>query len=198
MTNVIRSLAFAAAFAAALSFCHPAEGQTSERYSIGLYNSVRGLGLSFFSQKEDMSFNSYSLTADMYGVLKNSTDRPGLHFNFSRNYYLMSSGDEGFTFLMFSGPGVSAAYTRDYEAGYYDRDFHGSFVKNQGAMLALSASFGGRFIFNRQLELQLSWLLETGVHIRKDEELPQTVVSFYKNGLFKAPYPILHVTYRFR
>jgi hypothetical protein len=198
MSNVYRSLLYAAAIAASLSLCHTAEGQTAERYSLGLYNSIRGIGLSLFEQREDLSFNSYSLTADLFGVLNGRTDVPGLHFNFSRNYYLMSSGDERCNFLLFSGPGATIAYTRDYEKGYYNREHFGPFEKNPGVVLALSASFGCRFVFRRRIELQLSWLLETGLHLRQDEELPQTKVSFYRNGVLRAPYPILHVTYRFR
>ncbi|MDY3782917.1 MAG: hypothetical protein SOZ66_01500 [Candidatus Cryptobacteroides sp.] len=166
-----------------------------ERYSSGLYNSPRGFGI--VVQKNDFSdysFNSFLLCADTYGVLTGRSRFPGVKFNFSRNFRMITFRGENCMFDLFAGTGVSGGFVRDFEKGSF---IHKEALNmNFGVIAASSFTTGCHFRFSRRLDLELSWMLELGMHIRKDEYHNGTLLSLYSNGLIRTWYPQLIILYK--
>ena len=178
----------------AMLFCPRASGQ--EGRAAGFYNSPRGFGLVFQQDAPDHSFNSFTMMADTYGLLKNKCGLPGVRFNFSRNFIMLTTGHQGCEFEFFAGPGASLGYLRDFEKNYYSRDNSVLLEKNPGIMTALSGTGGCHFRFSRRVDVELSWMVEIGFHLRKDEDFGNWNLAFFKNGIVKAINPQLMILYK--
>jgi len=164
------------------------------RYSAGLYQSPHGFGASFQYRTKEDNFNTFTLMADTYGVLKNRSDRAGVRLNFSHNYRLLTVGNSNCYFDFFAGSGASCGYVRDFEPGnlFLTEELENNF----GALLAVCGTAGCHFSFARRIDLELSWMLEAGMHIRKDETQNATLLKLYKNGLIHTYMPQLLILFK--
>lgn len=176
-------------FVCTLAFCMHADAQN---IGIGLFNSPKGFGISLEQEgrKSPDFFNSYTLFADIYGTCTSRTPHPGIKFNASRLYYLDAITGSEATFIFYVGPGISAGYVHDFEKDYLT-DFYKALSKNAGAVLALSGTGGCRFSFNKAIMLDLSFTIEAGMHLRRENG--STKLSLYKNGIFQTIYPQLTI-----
>lgn len=162
----------------------------------GLFNSLKGFGLSVSNKIDEDEFNSLELFADFYGLLSGRSEYPGIKFNYTHSKVLKTWIGSDIATALYAGPGVTAGYVRDYQKGYYElRKF--VFTQNYGAAAGLSGTIGFRFLFSRRISIDLSWTAELGLHLRKDEKLDTFQLRFYRNGLFLAPYPQLKLEYFF-
>ena len=177
-------------------FCRVAAAQ-EKRAAAGITSSKKAFGIYMAEWRDDMSFNSFSLEADLFGVLKGFTSTPGVRLNFSRNYILLTTGDPACcVYEIYAGPGISSGWVRDYELAYIKGEPSLGFEKNPGFFAALSAVFGCTFHFPRKIDLAASIMMDTGVHLRKDEKLGNLDLSFYRNGIARALEPSLTIMYK--
>ena len=168
-----------------LMLCFCLGARAGDRFA-GLYNSPKGFGLSFCTERHESSFNTYSAVADLTGVITGEHSAPGIYFNYSRNTVLRSGVKGDALCVLYAGPGVSAGYLRD--AG----------KESYGAMVALSGTLGGRFLFGDRIALDLSINADLGVHLREKDHKGDGIGLFlYKNGLFRTILPQLKIEYRF-
>ena len=178
------------AFAVAVTLCCSAAAQ---QRAFGLYNCLKGFGVNLEVAGADGEFvDSYTLFADIYGFPTGRTDSPGVKFNYSREFPLLEVLENNVSYSLYAGPGFSTGLVRDFEKNYY-QDLSHPLEKNPGFIAALSGIFGCRFGFRNRIVLDLSFTLEAGLHIRKDESGGNAQVSLYKNGIFESFYPQLSI-----
>lgn len=182
------------AFLAALTLCLNANAQ---RVSFGLYNSIKGFGLSLDVAGEDEPYvDAIILFADIYGFPTGRTDAPGIKFNYSREFFIKRIDSPEAIFSFYLGPGFTTGYAKDYEKSYF-QDITIPLEKNHGFIAALSGTAGCRIGFLRHIELDLSMTLEAGLFFRKDEKASNLHVGLYKNGIFESFYPQLSIVTNF-
>lgn len=161
----------------------------AQRVGAGIFNSLKGFGLQLDSDHfEDFYFDSFTVYADIYGIPTARSNAPGIKANYSRNYVVKVLESQYVGFDLYVGPGCTLGYVKDFEVNYY-RDTSVPLMKNHGVVAALSGTFGCRFEFGRRILIDLSFCLDAGLHIRKDEEMGNISVGLYKNGIFQTPYP---------
>lgn len=161
--------------------------------SIGVFNSVKGIGATVRLQEKDGIFHTATAFVDIYGVATSRCSNPGLRFNVSRQYVLgrRQQGDVQMTF--YTGPGITLGYVRDHDKGF-GIDLKSIFGDNEGAVAAISGDAGCRFDFGSRVALDLSLAVDLGLHIRKNEnerDYFAPSVSIYNNGWMQWLYPQL-------
>ena len=152
----------------------------------GILNSPKSIGIEADFPDSDNSFKSLSLTMDFCGFYSGKHSRPGIKAGYSFNRFISIKEKEHLDIIFYMGPGVSAGYV--YDNGKSDR---------AGAVLSLTGTAGWFFRFNRKICLNLSWTLEAGMHVRKDESSGNMKLAFYKNGVYRFPYPQLSIIRQF-
>lgn len=180
LADVYRTLSFILCSLAAL-FLQPAAKAGTP--SIGIYNSLKGFGATVWVFPDIGPANTFTLYADIYGMPLGEIDKPGVKFNYSRNY-AFATYDMGQTFLaLYAGPGASLGYV--YDNG----------KSNPGIMAALSGTAGIHADFNRRISLSAGFSAEFGLHLRNDRNFDIWNMSFYKNGFFQAWQPYLSILF---
>jgi len=163
--------------------------------AVGIFNSGRGFGLAAQEyDKDGAAFSSFVLYADIYGLPLGRTEHPGIKGNFSRNLFIDDVKVDKAKLSFYAGPGITAGYVQDGERSVIS---HEHLANNPGLVFALSGSAGCLFTFDRHLSLDLSFQLEVGFHIRKDEYMDQKDLTLYSNGVSRAWIPQLLILYRF-
>lgn len=159
----------------------------------GFFNSPKGLGAQLRFSEQEGIFHSLTAFVDIYGVPTGRCLYPGFRMNVSRQYVLqeLDKGDFGMTFYI--GPGISAGFVHDHDKGRWF-DLTSLVGGNSGFMLALSADAGCRFDFGKRIAMDLSFALDAGIHVRRNENekaYNATSLSIYNNGLLQILYPQL-------
>lgn len=179
---------------AILCFCFNAGAQ---EYSFGLYSSMKGIGVVFEHSRPGNCFNCYSAVMDIYGMPTGRSNMPGGHFSFSRNViYSEFEGDEVW-YRLYWGTGCSLGYVHDYEKGLFASPGGTVLRRNYGFIAALSGNYGCKFLFRKDLCIDLRFTGEFGFHMRKDEIHGNMDLACYLNGLFRALYPQVIISYLF-
>ena len=163
---------------------------SAQRPSAGMYNSVKGFGLSFSLQSEDGEMDVFTAYADIYGIPSGRSKVPGAKFNYSHQFVFTTLVFNDAVLDIYAGPGVTAGYVHDHESGFFT-DYDKPLLLNMGVVGALSGTVGCVFSFSRKLMLDLSWTVEGGIHMRRDETLENIDLKLYKNGLTQAWMPQL-------
>ncbi len=164
----------------------------------GIYNSPKGIGAQFRFADNGSTFYSCTAFVDIYGIPTSRCLYPGYRFNFSRQYIWKKIESSEVQFSFYAGPGVSAGVVRDHDKGRWF-DITSLISENPGAMLAVSGDVGCRFDFGRRVSLDLSFMAEAGVHVRRNEKERQytaTSLSVYNNGYLQAIYPQLTILFK--
>ena len=155
----------------------------------GILNSPKGFGISMGIQQEDRRvYNTVSLTADLEGILDGSETRPGVKFTWLHQNQIRGGvirEDIGYRFYL--GGGFTTGYVRD----------HGAPGRNMGPILGMAAGAGVLFLFQNNIDVALSFTGEFGFQLREDETFGTLDLSWYANGVYKAPVPQLTIYYRF-
>lgn len=165
---------------------------------VGVFSSPKGIGLALETPAAGESFNTFTLYADIYGIIPGRCLYPGYKFIFAHNSVFATVSGDDLLYEFYAGPGASLGYVREYEPYIYT-DYRKFLSGNFGAVACASASVGCRVSFpRRKISLNLSWTAEGGVFLDRNEDNPSGFeVSFYRNGLFSALYPQLTISYRF-
>ena len=180
-----------------LSLCAP---RLDAQESVGLFNSIKGIGATVRFPEESGVFHSATAFVDIYGVATSRCSNPGLRFNVSRMYVLgkQDRGDIHLTF--YAGPGATVGYVRDHDKGR-GVDLTSLMSNNDGFMAAVSAGAGCRFDFIGRVALDLSLTGDLGVHIRQNEHEDgyfAANLSIFNNGWMQLLYPQLTILFKFR
>lgn len=169
----------------------------AQDYSFGLYSSIKGIGATFEHRRPNNCFNSYTATMDIYGMPTGRSNMPGGHFSYSHNVIYREYGSNGVKYSLYWGTGCSAGFVHDFEKGLFAQPGGTILRRNYGLMCALAGNYGCRFTFRESLCLDLRFTGEFGCHIRKDEIHGNQDLSCYLNGIFRALYPQLIISYLF-
>lgn len=164
----------------------------AQRPSIGVFNSLKGIGAALELQKGTEEFNSFAVYAEIFGIPTGRCSDPGVKFNWTHNFILWNIENDATVYSIYAGPGASCGYMRDFEVGER-KDASLTLTKNPGLMAALSGSGGCRFSFNSRIALDLSFTAELGIFVRRDEELNNFDLNLYRNGLVQCFYPQLSI-----
>lgn len=166
-------------------------------YSFGLYSSMKGIGAVFEHSRPNHCFNCYSATMDIYGMPSGRSNMPGGHFSFSHNVIHSEYQDNGVRYSLYWGTGCSVGFVHDFEKGLFATPGGTVLRRNYGLMCALNGNYGCKFTFRESLCIDLRFTGEFGFHIRRDEIHNNLDLSCYLNGLFRAIYPQVILSYLF-
>lgn len=162
----------------ALLVCIQAEGQSFN--GIGLFNSFKGIGIEADFDGSRGNFNSLKLYADIYGLPSGRVFRPGVKLCYSSDYILKSWERQYCDIHFHLGPGVMLGYVKDFNT-----------ANRPGAVFGLTGNFGWYFNFKRKVNIDLSWTLEAGMHLRHEQDGNR--LNIYKNGIYRFPFPQLTI-----
>ena len=177
-----KNLKHIAAYITALIVCFQAEGQTFR--SIGLFSSFKGIGIEGDFTGKTGNLNVIRLYADLYGLPSGKIIRPGVKLCYSSDYILKTWNKQYCDILFHIGPGATLGYVKDFNV-----------ANSPGAIIGLAGNMGWLFKFNRKVSLDLSWTIEAGMHLRQENGAGR--LSFYKNGIYRFPFPQLTIIREF-
>lgn len=177
-----------------LLVCVSASAQTR----IGIYNSVKGLGVSaeFVSKENTAESDLISVYTDTYGVFSGRSKFWGVMASYRHEYSFFKTDYEFLSLELHSGAGFIAGYVRDYEEGTFSLNTP-ALTKNPGLCFGVSGNIGARIFFDRAISLDVSFSIDPGMHIRADNESGNLMVSLYNNGIYHFIYPELRLFYNF-
>lgn len=177
-----------------LILCVLFSSQALSAQSVGLYSSPKGIGASYVFENHD-KYDFLTVYADIYGMWRSRTSKPGVKLNYSRCTQIYNKDlSQGGRFYAFVGPGMSAGYVRDNDMSVSSKE---RLVRNAGCAIALSGRLSGILDFKeKRMGVELSFLLEVGMHIRRDEILKQNDLSWYQNGIYQALMPQITLYYK--
>ncbi|MBO4606088.1 MAG: hypothetical protein J5667_06100 [Bacteroidales bacterium] len=155
----------------------------------GVINSPKGFGLSVgIAQSDRRIYNTVNLTADMEGILDGTETTPGIKFSWLHENILRRGViRDDVSYCFFVSGGFTTGYVKD----------HGAANRNHGAILGLAAGTGVVFMFSERIDIALGFTGEFGMQLRKDETFGTLDLSWYENGVIKAPIPQITLYYRF-
>lgn len=160
---------------------------------LGVFNSLKGIGAALeLPAKDPSEFNSFALYAEIFGIPTGRCSEPGVKFNWSHNFILWNTEKDSTVYSIYAGPGISCGYMRDFELGKR-KDKSLVLTKKPGVMTALSGTGGARFSFSGRIALDLSFTLDLGIFVRRDEALNNFDLNLYRNGLAQSLYPQLSI-----
>jgi len=171
-----------AALLALTSFAAKAEG--GHDLSFGGSFSPKGCGVELYGEGVSSSFR-LTLRSDFQDIIDGGSEVPGVVCGFSLDYPLKKWRTGAGEISLTLGPTVSAGYVRDL--GY-----------KHGVMAAIGCSTGANFKFDGSpLEISVRLAGETGMHSMGGDDVHDTTLRFYVNGLRRAWAPELTIRYRF-
>lgn len=172
-----------------LSGCPSAFAQNRRVERAGVLSSPKEFGVSLGIQQEDRRvYNTVSLTADMEGILDGTETQPGIKFSWLHQNALKTGYiRDDITYRFYLGGGFATGYVRD----------HGAPGRNMGPILGMAAGAGVLFLFPNNIDIAVGITGEFGFQLREDETYGTLDLSWYANGVFKAPIPHVTLYYRF-
>lgn len=144
--------------------------------------SFSGLCINFQASNEEDTFDDFCLGIDFYRFINGEIRHPGVRFTYVRDYVLASFSRDDFDARWFAGPGMTAGYVQDRNAGF-------------GTLIGLCGNVGIEFDFRMPVCISLSLMPSLATHIiRKDNS---TDLNIYFNGLVDLLSPRLGIKYSF-
>lgn len=162
----------------AVHVCASAQG-----LSAGAFNSPKGFGISLDHNATPDVMNSYTVYADMYGMLSGTYRSAGVKFVYLHGNRLTSFDTEYARIDFYLGPGSSTGYVRDYKREQF------------GFILTADLSFAIRACFKRNFDMELTNVAELGFLVGENDR--HTQLTVYNNGLIQALIPSLKLMLRF-
>lgn len=158
--------------------------QECPRIDIGVYQSPKGFGLSIEPFKDSLSFNSYTILADMFGVLTGDYVSPGFKFTYCRKFIFKQHTSKDYKLDLYGGPGLTAGMSRD---------FHDP----MGFTAGLHGALGGRYSYARKISISLEISSDIAFKMHTDQR-GATEMGFYKAGIIHALYPEVRIQYNIK
>ena len=166
-------------------------GARAQQAALGLFSSPKGFGLNgrFDSSFRANAFHDLSVYADTYGIAMGKCFMPGFRLNYSYNTVFHRFAWRGMDCSLYTGPGVSLGWVREFEKGLFDPDVR--YFRSPGGMAAVNACFGIQVQCHERVRLDLRWEAQAGIFYQDDNSVQTTILSLYKNGIYQALYPEL-------
>lgn len=160
--------------------------------SLGLFNSLKGFGISYQGTRHSDLFESLDLYADIYGFpLGRAAYYPGVKLVYLHNRVFSDFSEDCCNGFFYAGVGLSAGYVRDFEKKNLSY-----LANNLGFCTSVAGAAGVRFDFG-SIALDLSMEIEAGLHLRGAEYHEHNVLILYKNGIYQSFYPQLKIFWNF-
>ena len=151
--------------------------------AVGASFSLSGIGLTYEHANDDQRFMEFSLKTELWEVLNDRTEVPGVTASFIWNLILKSwKSDEGNTLNVFAGTGISAGYANDYK-------------QPSGCVLGLRGKIGIECCYMRKVKLSASLTPIIGTHIRREDSTLR--MDYYESGIFNTIMPEIGIKYLF-
>ncbi len=145
--------------------------------------SFKGSGISVLLDGPGNT-SRYRIFVDFTDLLNGSTRQCGYQADYALLYSLTRWDlADGLVVRPYVGPGMQVGYIRDWR-------------KSRGVTLGVTAAAGFRLDFRRNVCLDFGLTFEAGFHLEAHSRY-DTRLTFYRNGLFRAPVPELGLLYRF-
>ena len=162
----------------------PARPAGEGDFYLGTTHSPKGFGVYADFLWPGRGFNSFGVSADIYGISSLKASVPGVRFSFLHNVVLKqgSLGDGDASYSIFAGPGLMAGYL-------LDRDMR------EGIAAGLTGAGGVRFDFPSSFAVSIFLQGDLALHMKIK---PKTTLAMYQNGLYQSWMPILSISYRFK
>ena len=151
--------------------------------SAGMFNSVRGFGISLDYAAGSDILNSYMLYADTFGVYHGKYRDAGVKLVYLHYNRLTSFGSDSCEFDVVLGPGASTGYARDRDSDRF------GYLLTADIALAIRAKYG------RNIDLELGTFTELG--FITGESGGNFQLRMYDNGLYQSLLPFLKIMIRF-
>jgi len=174
----IRILALTMSFLLAVQFNAHAQG-----WSAGLYNSLKGMGVSIDYKANDDIYNSFTLLADMTGIFGGRYTEPGIKMVYLHYNRLSAFSTEHADFGIFLAPGASTGLVRDHDTDSF------------GTILTADIAIALNACFIRNIDIEVGFMAELGFFATST--VSGTQMNIYDNGLRKAMIPSIKLMYRF-
>jgi len=153
-------------------------------YSVGSFQSPKGIGLSVEYDTRGVILNSYTLYADLYGIPTGKYGKPGVKFVFTHYNLLGEIESDDISTGFWIGPGMSLGCVRDF--GKEGRFCNCATVNCAAAV---------RFEYLRRLNVEIGFNLELGIcGLRNGSDYE---ISIYNNGIRESWYPHIKLMYQF-
>lgn len=176
------SLLTALFFVPALALKAPA--QDFKSFSLGSFQSPKGIGASFEIQKEPNFFDSYDIITDMFGILKGDYSRPGFKATYCRGIILRQFIHDEYTADLYAGPGVTAGYVRDIHEPF-------------SLVAGMTGAAGCRLYFDsRRLVVHIELGVDLAAEFNRNNRFKRIDLDIYKSGLLHFFYPQVRLLYR--
>lgn len=176
------SLLVAAVIIPALSF--EASAQEAKSFSIGSFQSPKGIGLCWELQQDLEFFDSFDIIADMFGILNGDYSRPGYKATYCRNIILKHFHHDEYKLDLYAGPGITAGYVRDIH-------------EPMSIVAGLAGSGGCRLFFdNKRLIVYLEVGVDLAAEINRNNRYKTIDLDIYKSGIVHAFYPQVRILYK--
>lgn len=159
-------------------------GQSLPRVDLGSYQSPKGFGLSIEPYKDSLSFNSYTVMADMFGILTGEYNSPGVRFIYCRKFIFSQIQRDDYMLDIFGGPGLSVGLGRDFHAP-------------MSVISGMHGCIGGRFSFARRISVSMELGADLAFKLNKNQR-GRTELSFYRAGLIHVLYPEIRIQYNIK
>lgn len=166
-------------------------------FTAGMYQSVKGVGISAMFWSYDGEADIITLRSDFYGVLSGRTRQPGVCLSYTHDYVFFEREGEDFRLQLHAGAGGMLGYVHDYERGFYSA-FDRELEHERGGVVALTGNFGLRLdFFWRPVTIDFSITAAPGLHLRTEPDTGARILSFYRNGILQAYQPQINLMYFF-
>ena len=164
----------------------------------GTFQSPKGIGFTaMFDSAQGGETNILTLRTDFYGFLTGRTLEAGAFVSYSHDYYFFRREFAGCDLSLHAGAGGMLGYAHDFEKGFFS-SFDRELDRPAGGVAALVGNAGIRLDFRRHITLDISLSAAPGVHLRTHPETGAWLLTFYKNGCYRAYFPQINLMYRFR
>ncbi len=150
---------------------------------VGVFNSRKGFGIALERRVNKLSYNTFTLFADMYGRYLTDEGHCGVKFNFTHSNILQGWKKGDADIYIFAGAGASAGYVHEF--GFPPEQYL--------PMCALSGKVGVFARLPGAIDLSLSFTGEAGICLDAGSD----TLHIYAEGIQSAIWPELTIYFRF-
>lgn len=161
-----------------------ASAQDIPRMDVGTYQSPKGFGLSIEPFKDSLSFNSFTILADMFGILLGDYYSPGFKFVYCRKFIFNQKQNTDYVLDFYGGPGLLVGLGRDFHAP-------------MSIISGMHGCIGGRFSFKRRLSVSFELGADLALKMNKNSR-GNPELSIYRAGILHALYPEIRIQYNIK